>query len=178
MKTEPPWFAAGIAVLVAGAPGIHVGCCAPAEGISPGACNPDPLSFCTCLRGLLGPKWEFPDVDPAFCQGSCVVRGSSDTSGVLRARKFRDGLSEYARARCSSLAVCSRPLSGPSGESCRTKWCLCGPAELLEPLFACGHLAAKCSSDPHILHRIIWPCLLYTSPSPRDGLLSRMPSSA
>ena len=24
----------------------------------------------------------------------------------------------------------------------------------------------------------IWNCLLYTSPSPRDGLLSRMPSSA
>ena len=24
----------------------------------------------------------------------------------------------------------------------------------------------------------IWACLLYTSPSPRDGLLSRMPSSA
>ena len=23
-----------------------------------------------------------------------------------------------------------------------------------------------------------WHCLLYTSPSPRDGLLSRMPSSA
>ena len=23
-----------------------------------------------------------------------------------------------------------------------------------------------------------FPCLLYTSPSPRDGLLSRMPSSA
>mgnify|MGYP003323361884 CR=1 FL=1 len=25
---------------------------------------------------------------------------------------------------------------------------------------------------------IFWGCLLYTSPSPRDGLLSRMPSSA
>ena len=25
---------------------------------------------------------------------------------------------------------------------------------------------------------IVHPCLLYTSPSPRDGLLSRMPSSA
>ena len=25
---------------------------------------------------------------------------------------------------------------------------------------------------------ILWTCLLYTSPSPRDGLLSRMPSSA
>ena len=24
----------------------------------------------------------------------------------------------------------------------------------------------------------VWICLLYTSPSPRDGLLSRMPSSA
>ena len=24
----------------------------------------------------------------------------------------------------------------------------------------------------------MYPCLLYTSPSPRDGLLSRMPSSA
>ena len=24
----------------------------------------------------------------------------------------------------------------------------------------------------------LWICLLYTSPSPRDGLLSRMPSSA
>ena len=28
---------------------------------------------------------------------------------------------------------------------------------------------------PHMLPN---PCLLYTSPSPRDGLLSRMPSSA
>ena len=25
---------------------------------------------------------------------------------------------------------------------------------------------------------VVWACLLYTSPSPRDGLLSRMPSSA
>ena len=28
------------------------------------------------------------------------------------------------------------------------------------------------------VERIIKACLLYTSPSPRDGLLSRMPSSA
>ena len=26
--------------------------------------------------------------------------------------------------------------------------------------------------------KVLMPCLLYTSPSPRDGLLSRMPSSA
>ena len=30
---------------------------------------------------------------------------------------------------------------------------------------------------PDIIHEVS-PCLLYTSPSPRDGLLSRMPSSA
>ena len=27
-------------------------------------------------------------------------------------------------------------------------------------------------------HAVVLSCLLYTSPSPRDGLLSRMPSSA
>ena len=34
------------------------------------------------------------------------------------------------------------------------------------------HLLALSTSSP------FWICLLYTSPSPRDGLLSRMPSSA
>ena len=31
---------------------------------------------------------------------------------------------------------------------------------------------------PQIGDRLVYVCLLYTSPSPRDGLLSRMPSSA
>ena len=30
----------------------------------------------------------------------------------------------------------------------------------------------------HVLHRLLAPCLLYTSPSPRDRTRSRMPSSA
>ena len=37
------------------------------------------------------------------------------------------------------------------------------------------------TSTTHILQKILTQledCLLYTSPSPRDGLLSRMPSSA
>ena len=29
-----------------------------------------------------------------------------------------------------------------------------------------------------LTEQVVFPCLLYTSPSPRDGLLSRMPSSA
>ena len=32
--------------------------------------------------------------------------------------------------------------------------------------------------DAYGVYCQILPCLLYTSPSPRDGLLSRMPSSA
>ena len=35
--------------------------------------------------------------------------------------------------------------------------------------------AFDCVDHDILLHRL---CLLYTSPSPRDGLLSRMPSSA
>ena len=34
------------------------------------------------------------------------------------------------------------------------------------------------TTQPGLNYHIPFPCLLYTSPSPRDGLLSRMPSSA
>ena len=45
------------------------------------------------------------------------------------------------------------------------------------------HAAAQAANDRAALARAArdlryWTCLLYTSPSPRDGLLSRMPSSA
>ena len=39
----------------------------------------------------------------------------------------------------------------------------------------------KVTSFPNMVYKLLYPilgCLLYTSPSPRDGLLSRMPSSA
>ena len=41
---------------------------------------------------------------------------------------------------------------------------------------ACGWHAG----DPMVMDKVVRmaSCLLYTSPSPRDGLLSRMPSSA
>ena len=43
------------------------------------------------------------------------------------------------------------------------------------------HYNCAIKMDPEELYFFIHPsfiCLLYTSPSPRDGLLSRMPSSA
>ena len=39
-------------------------------------------------------------------------------------------------------------------------------------------LTEKESHQVETYSGLIWNCLLYTSPSPRDGLLSRMPSSA
>ena len=43
-----------------------------------------------------------------------------------------------------------------------------------KPLIGVNHLAGH-ALTPRMTHKV---CLLYTSPSPRDGLLSRMPSSA
>ena len=40
-----------------------------------------------------------------------------------------------------------------------------------------AHILSGNVFEPTALNELI-PCLLYTSPSPRDGLLSRMPSSA
>ena len=37
---------------------------------------------------------------------------------------------------------------------------------------------AQCLRHKRIAERQFTPCLLYTSPSPRDGATSRMPSSA
>ena len=46
--------------------------------------------------------------------------------------------------------------------------------------FACSICQAACPVDDCIIEQpdADGRCLLYTSPSPRDGLLSRMPSSA
>ena len=39
-------------------------------------------------------------------------------------------------------------------------------------------IATHLSFKPNFVNYMFKDCLLYTSPSPRDGLLSRMPSSA
>ena len=47
------------------------------------------------------------------------------------------------------------------------------------PLLIDGALSPKVPLRLRVWHEAMeWSCLLYTSPSPRDGLLSRMPSSA
>ena len=55
------------------------------------------------------------------------------------------------------------------------------PRCLVSPLEASKDLSLLKTPDPLVAERMrdrVEACLLYTSPSPRDGLLSRMPSSA
>ena len=47
-----------------------------------------------------------------------------------------------------------------------------------EPKHLAGHQHHFEAQDVVGGHAVLQACLLYTSPSPRDGLLSRMPSSA
>ena len=48
----------------------------------------------------------------------------------------------------------------------------------LDPQTVHAGVAAVVSDDRRGFYLVARSCLLYTSPSPRDGLLSRMPSSA
>ena len=47
-------------------------------------------------------------------------------------------------------------------------------------MICCGRMGPMCIPVYGIMEQLEdeYSCLLYTSPSPRDGLLSRMPSSA
>ena len=50
--------------------------------------------------------------------------------------------------------------------------------ERLNALHPAANLELAKVFDEYAADDELWACLLYTSPSPRDGLLSRMPSSA
>ena len=56
--------------------------------------------------------------------------------------------------------------------------CETGQGISLENVFLNMYEADTVNPDGFALSCVAIPCLLYTSPSPRDGLLSRMPSSA
>src|SRR5665647_2859410 len=49
---------------------------------------------------------------------------------------------------------------------------------IVKAFLICYRMSTKKGMSTHEIAKEVGVCLLYTSPSPRDGLLSRMPSSA
>ena len=90
--------------------------------------------------------------------------GSDRTLAQLRDSYYWPGMSKDVQAWCHACDVCA---------------CSKGP-----PPRAHGELVKVIAAAPmdlvavDVLSGLPQSCLLYTSPSPRDGLLSRMPSSA
>ena len=78
-----------------------------------------------------------------------------------RKRRVRGGVTSYGRVKNDI----ERWLKQDTSAYCTTMFDLYGL-----PKDFPGYEAGRQMQDPY--------CLLYTSPSPRDGLLSRMPSSA
>ena len=90
---------------------------------------------------------------------------------AMQNRWFYDG-----KMKDLVVGTCLAPNGSPSGSQNRprssTEHILGAPEELLGS-FGRPFLVENRSAGVQVA-----PCLLYTSPSPRDGLLSRMPSSA
>ena len=96
---------------------------------------------------------------------TCVAMMCSDSNGQLLDRMLnRGGCGCDAAPSC-----CDTPASSCGGAG------LCSKAKIGQP----GRLFGGCGGDYGCGNNApILSCLLYTSPSPRDATLSRMPSSA
>ena len=116
--------------------------------------------------GLVGPKGETMTLTVKAASGSAaptsVTLPKTATVGALRAAVNVDAKPRFVFMG-KLLADDSKPLSdyGVTKD---------GLTVLL--------VGAKASSAPAAPPPVATPCLLYTSPSPRDATLSRMPSSA
>ena len=118
-------------------------------------------------------KKEFGDYDPQglrrLCESGKPVYESTDgrprnSTGARRAKR-----APATRSVNPSSQITSRPkaIQASSQAMTRTR------AQQAHPTAAATQVDKVNRPTSHYL-----PCLLYTSPSPRDGLLSRMPSSA
>ena len=76
---------------------------------------------------------------------------------------------------CSSIGISGEVLSTPTASYVRL---MSKALSLQEPLAGAGFMINQLGCQPPHSVDILYNCLLYTSPSPRDATLSRMPSSA
>ena len=124
------------------------------------------------LKKLLTVFGDEPPVREQLARESETVIALAKSWPLFR---IREGLLEYVNIE-----------PGPNSRTSRfwsKDWRIVVPQaehlELVRHLHkGSAHLSAR-RIEPELRKRFWWrTCLLYTSPSPRDGLLSRMPSSA
>ena len=102
---------------------------------------------------------------------------SSKKSVQLRygaTRAHNRHMAEFCSQDDRLMGVGVVPLDDPSSAITELEWAIDNG---LESIWI-PHRAPIGHSPGHVDLEGFWACLLYTSPSPRDGLLSRMPSSA
>ena len=117
----------------------------------------------------LGATWTtlFPDtVRAAVLDGAVDPDSNSTDEGKSQAKGFEQQLTTFLK-QCSARVSCKFHNKG-NAETAFDK--------LIADLDA-NPLVVSSDRTP-VTQGVAYTCLLYTSPSPRDGLLSRMPSSA
>ena len=148
MRRHPVMVAATLALLLAA--------CGKTGG-APGGAAPPPaqVGVVTVTRGDVGLETELP----GRLEASRVAQVRARAAGILQKRLFREG--SDVKAGQPLFSIDSAPYAAAAASA------KAGQARAEANLAQATALAERYK-----------PCLLYTSPSPRDGLLSRMPSSA
>ena len=98
--------------------------------------------------------------------GCKIIENNKVLSFDQEEEKITRVITEMGSINCDKIVIAAGMWSREIGRMCGVNI----------PLHACEHFYALTEFSSEIPRDL--PCLLYTSPSPRDGLLSRMPSSA
>ena len=108
----------------------------------------------------------------AYLHSNDIIHRDLSSNNVLIIAKSRVKVTDFGMSKLAGAAPTTTPLT-----TCPGTLAYMPPEALKEPPRYTKKL--DCFSDGVSVHGL-WPepCLLYTSPSPRDATLSRMPSSA
>ena len=142
-------------------------------GCSSGGCSSGGCGASGGAVGACGPDSVVTASAPYACDGGCG--GSAQVSAAPTCSCptcAGSGSVEYAPAQYAPAPVQYAPIEYAPAAPVQSGGCsACGTASVDEPS---GFQARRAARKEGLSNN----CLLYTSPSPRDGLLSRMPSSA
>ena len=126
-----------------------------------------------CVSDDSGATWEYlstPASDPAGPTGNWEPFLQQGLDGTLQLY--------YSRENSATDQDSLLRRSSDGGKTWTSAQVITGEdLETRDGMLGVAHTSAN-SKNKIAVFETIEPCLLYTSPSPRDGLLSRMPSSA